>query len=71
MVGASYLIITHPSLINDLLVELADVIGAPALLIQWVGWLLLLMPALYLLRGLCFILGKHNRAGRTAPQHLS
>jgi hypothetical protein len=71
MVSASYLIITHPSLINDLLVELADVIGAPALLIQWVGWLLLLMPALYLLRGLCFILGKHNRAGRTAPQHLS
>jgi len=71
MVSASYLIITHPSLINDLLVELADVIGAPALLIQWVGWSLLLMPALYLLRGLCFILGKHNRAGRTAPHHLS
>ncbi|MFT5988007.1 MAG: hypothetical protein ACI912_001511, partial [Marinobacter psychrophilus] len=47
---------THPSLINDLLVELADVIGAPALLIQWVGWLLLLMPALYLLRGLLWLI---------------
>jgi hypothetical protein len=69
--GAGYLVITHPSLVNDLLVELANVIGAPALLIQWVGWLLLLMPALYLLRGLCFILNRHKRASSNTPQRLS
>jgi hypothetical protein len=56
IVGAGYLVIAHPSLINDFLVELADVIGAPALLIQFVGWLLLLMPALYLLRGLLWLI---------------
>jgi hypothetical protein len=56
IIGAGYLVIAHPSLINDFLVELADVIGAPALLIQFVGWLLLLIPALYLLRGLLWLL---------------
>ena len=56
IVGAGYLVISHPSLINDFLVELADVIGAPALLIQFVGWLLLLIPALYLLRGLLWLI---------------
>lgn len=56
IVGAGYLVITHPSLINDFLVELADVIGAPALLIQIIGWLLLLMPALYILRGLVWLI---------------
>jgi hypothetical protein len=56
IVGAGYVVITHPSLINDFLVELADVIGAPALLIQFVGWFLLLMPALYLLRGLLWLI---------------
>ncbi|HEV8077403.1 MAG TPA: hypothetical protein VGP45_03370 [Marinobacter sp.] len=55
ILGTGYLAITHPSLINDLLVELADVMGAPALLIQFVGWLVLLIPALYLLRGLLWL----------------
>lgn len=52
IVGAGYLVVAHPSLINDLLADLAQVLGAPALLIQFLGWLLLLAPALYLLRSL-------------------
>jgi hypothetical protein len=53
--GGAYLVITHPSLLNDFLAELASVIGLPALLVQFVVWLLLLLPALFVLRTLlCF-----------------
>ncbi|WP_298448711.1 hypothetical protein [uncultured Marinobacter sp.] len=48
IVGAGYLVITHPSLINDLLAGVADVLGYPVLAVQFVGWLLLLIPALYI-----------------------
>jgi hypothetical protein len=48
MVGAGYLIITHPSIINDLLAGVADVLGYPVAAVQFVGWLLLLIPALYI-----------------------
>ncbi|MBK1885161.1 hypothetical protein [Marinobacter sp. DY40_1A1] len=47
-VGAGYLVITHPSLINDLLAGVADVLGYPVLAVQFAGWLLLLIPALYI-----------------------
>lgn len=50
LLGGAYLVITHPSLINDFLAELATVIGVPALLVQFVGWLLLLVRILYLMR---------------------
>ncbi|MDN6320592.1 MAG: hypothetical protein L0J77_12560 [Marinobacter sp.] len=48
MVGASYLVIAHPSIINDLFAGIADVLGYPVVAVQFVGWLLLLVPALYL-----------------------
>jgi hypothetical protein len=50
--GGVYLVIAHPSLINDFLAELAAVVGLPALLVQLIGWMLLLLPAIYLLRTL-------------------
>ncbi len=46
--GAGYLVITHPSLVSDLLAGVADVLGYPVLAVQFAGWLLLLIPALYL-----------------------
>ncbi len=48
--GGVYLVVMHPSLINDFLAELAAVIGVPAFLMQFAGWLLLLLPVLFLLR---------------------
>lgn len=50
LLGGAYLVVTHPSLINDFLAEMAAVIGMPALLLQFIGWMLLLLPALFLLR---------------------
>lgn len=49
ILGAGYLVITHPSLINDVFAGVADVLGVSTLAIQIVGWLILLVPALYLL----------------------
>lgn len=49
IVGAGYLVVTHPSLINDFFAGVADVMGVSAVLIQIAGWLLILVPALYLL----------------------
>ncbi|WP_417517181.1 hypothetical protein [Marinobacter sp.] len=48
IVGAGYLVIAHPSIINDLLAGVADVLGYPVVAVQFVGWLLLLIPALYI-----------------------
>jgi hypothetical protein len=48
VIGAGYLVITHPSLVSDLLAGVADVLGYPVLAVQFAGWLLLLIPALYL-----------------------
>lgn len=47
-IGAGYLVITHPSIINDLFAGLADVLGYPVTVVQFLGWLLLLIPALYI-----------------------
>ncbi len=49
IVGAGYLVVTHPSLINDFFAGVADVLGVSPVLIQIAGWLLILVPALYLL----------------------
>lgn len=54
--GGAYLVITHPSLINDVLAELASVVGVPALLVQFFGWLLLLVPVLFILRTLLWFI---------------
>lgn len=48
IIGAGYLVIAHPSLINDVLAGVADVLGYPVMAVQFVGWLLLLIPAFYL-----------------------
>lgn len=48
VIGAGYLIVTHPSIINDVLAGIADALGYPPMLVQFVGWLLLLIPALYI-----------------------
>lgn len=48
IIGAGYLVISHPSIINDLFAGVADVLGYPVVAVQFVGWLLLLIPALYI-----------------------
>jgi hypothetical protein len=50
LLGGAYLVVSHPSLINDFLAEMASVIGMPPLLVQFLGWLLLLLPILFMLR---------------------
>jgi len=48
IIGAGYLVVAHPSIINDLFAGVADVLGYPVLVVQFVGWLLLLIPGLYI-----------------------
>lgn len=48
VIGAGYLVVSHPSIINDLFAGVADVLGYPVMAVQFVGWLLLLIPALYI-----------------------
>jgi len=48
IIGAGYLVIAHPSLISDALAGVADVLGYPVWVVQFLGWLLILIPALYL-----------------------
>ena len=50
LIGASYIVFTHPSLINDVFAEVASLFGLPIWLTQFVGWLILLLPILWLLR---------------------
>jgi hypothetical protein len=52
LLGGAYLVFTHPSLINDFLAEVAGIIGLPAFVVQFLGWILLLLPALFLIRSL-------------------
>ncbi|WP_246065533.1 hypothetical protein [Hydrocarboniclastica marina] len=47
--GAGYLVVTHPSLINDFFTGVADVLGVSPLAMRIAGWLIILVPALYLL----------------------
>jgi len=63
LLGSAYLVIAHPSLINDFLAELAAAIGFPALLIQFLGWLCVLLPILLILRSLLWFIVPFCKAG--------
>lgn len=56
-IGAGYLVISHPSLINDVLAGVAKVLDYPVLAVQFAGWLLLLIPLLYLCSWLLWLFG--------------
>ncbi|MGB1477201.1 MAG: hypothetical protein ACPG9R_05400 [Marinobacter salsuginis] len=48
VVGVGYLVVTNPSIINDLLAEVSEILGYPTKLVQFLGWLLLMLPVLYI-----------------------
>jgi hypothetical protein len=48
VVGVGYLVVTHPGIINDFLAEVSEVLGYPVKLVQFLGWLLILLPVLYI-----------------------
>ncbi|OEY65403.1 hypothetical protein [Marinobacter sp. X15-166B] len=56
LVGAGYLVVTHPGIINDLLTGVAGALGYPAPVVRLVGWVLVLMPALCIGRWLLWLL---------------
>ncbi|WP_417543772.1 hypothetical protein [Marinobacter sp.] len=70
IIGAGYLVIAHPSIINDLFAGVADVLGYPVVAVQFVGWLLLLIPALYLGSWLLWLLAPLLMALFHALSHL-
>ena len=70
MIGAGYLVITHPSIINDLFAGVADVLGYPVIAVQFLGWLLLLIPALYIGSWLLWLLAPLLMALFRALSHL-
>ncbi len=57
VIGAGYLVMTHPSLVSDVLAGVAEVLGFPVLVVQFAGWLLLLIPVLYLGSWLLWLFG--------------
>ena len=63
LLGAAYLVFTHPSLINDFLAEIAGIIGLPAFIVQFLGWLLLLLPALILIRSILWFVMPFIKTG--------
>jgi hypothetical protein len=75
ILGAGYLVVTHPSLINDFFAGVAEVLGVSPMLIQFAGWLLILVPVFYLLSWLlwpaiavlrCLLAVFYQLAGRRA-----
>lgn len=48
ILGAGYLVVTHPSLINDFFAGVAEVLGLSPVLLQIGGWFLILAPIFYL-----------------------
>lgn len=70
--AAGYLMIRHPSLINSGFAWLAERLSLPVALVQFGGWVLLLLPLLYLasmlLRPLGLLLGVCARAALTAAR---
>lgn len=48
VVAVGYLVVSHPSVISDVLAGAAQALGYPVWLVQFLGWLLLLLPALYI-----------------------
>lgn len=55
IIGGAYLVFTHPSLINDFLAEVASIVGLPSFFVQSIGWFLLLLPALFLIRSVLWL----------------
>lgn len=47
IVATTYLVVRHPSIIGDVLSELADAIGWPRWLVHALGWTALLLPLLF------------------------
>jgi hypothetical protein len=47
IVVAGYMVVSHPSLVSDFFAEVAQVLGYPIWLVQFLGWFCLLLPALY------------------------
>ncbi len=48
IIGVGYLVVSHPSLINDFFASAAELFDLPALAVQTLGWTLILVPVLYL-----------------------
>jgi|AZIH01.1.fsa_nt_gi hypothetical protein len=48
IIGVGYLVVSHPGIISDFLAEVSEVLGYPIWLVQFLGWLLILLPALYI-----------------------
>lgn len=48
VIGVGYLVVTHPGIINDFLAEVSEILGYPAKLVQFLGWMLILLPVLYI-----------------------
>ena len=48
IIGAGYLVVAHPSIINDFFAGVADVLGISPMMVQLAGWLLILVPLFYL-----------------------
>ncbi len=48
VIGVGYLVVSHPSIINDFFAEVAEVLSYPVKLVQFLGWFLILLPALYI-----------------------
>ncbi|EON94123.1 hypothetical protein MARLIPOL_00170 [Marinobacter lipolyticus SM19] len=49
IIGAAYLVVRHPSVINDFFAGVADVLGVSPRAIQIAGWLIILVPAMYII----------------------
>ncbi|WP_227539383.1 MULTISPECIES: hypothetical protein [Marinobacter] len=43
-----YLVVTHPGIISDFLAEVPEVLGYSVWLVQFLGWLVILLPVLYI-----------------------
>lgn len=56
LIGGTYVVLAHPSIINDALAEMGGVLGLPGFFVQFVGWSLILMPILLLLHSLLWVL---------------
>lgn len=47
-VAVAYLVVRHPGVISDILAQVANILDLPVQLVQILGWMLILMPLLYL-----------------------
>jgi hypothetical protein len=45
--ATAYIIVAHPSLVNSVLAEFANLMGWNPLLVQFAGWFLIIFIALY------------------------